>query len=332
MTPGRLKARTRGRPPAPGLAWRALRFALQALGAVLGLVRAGWRGELPLWLAAPTFAGLCWAVSPLYSALYELSPPGPWRVVEPVLLWAWALSLWLALLWAGVGVWRCVRSSQQGGGSALMGVGALALVLAVVAQAVAAARDVGCVAGSVWRETWPDRPAGGSEAQDAFWARAVMRYDAANRTLWVTGAVERGTADEFIAALTRHPQVQTIGLVSPGGYVVEAQTMVKQVRARQLDTFAPGPCASACVSLFAAGEQRWVSPQSSFGLHRSGHACFSDTGPSAADLEEATALREAGVTEAFVRQMLETPYQSLWRPDLRDVLASGLASGVRDPR
>lgn len=157
-----------------------------------------------------------------------------------------------------------------------------------------------------------------------------MRYDAANRTLWVTGAIERGTAEDFIAALDRLPQVQTSGLVSPGGYVMEARAISGRIRAQWLDTFAPERCISACVSLFAAGEQRWVSRQSSFGLHRSGHACFSDTGPSAGDLEEATALREAGVTEAFIRHMLETPYQRMWQPSVRDVLASGLASGVRE--
>jgi len=283
-----------------------------------------------VWLAVPTFVGTCLAVEQLYGALYDLGPASQWRVVEPLFLWAWALSLWAALLWSGVGIWRCVRSSRTEGGSAVLAVGALAVVLAMGAHALTAARDVGCVAGTVWREAWPERPAGGSGPHDPFWERAAMRYDAATRTLWVTGAIERGTAEDFIAALDRHPQVRTIGLVSPGGYVIEAQAMVKQVRARRLDTFAPERCISACVSLFAAGEQRWVSRHSSFGLHRSGHACFSDMGPSTGDLEDAVALREAGVTEAFIQQVLDTPYRSLWQPALRDVLASGLASGVRE--
>lgn len=318
----------RVRRPELGLVSRGLQPLFQVLGALFGMLRAGWRGELPLWLAVPTFMGACWAIDPLFNAIYRFSPPS--RVAELLLLTAWAASLWLVLLWSGVGVWRCVRTSSDGGGSMVLAVGALALVLLVGAQALPAAQEAGCVAASVWRQIPPLQPGSGSGDADAFWFRAAMRYDASSRTLWVTGAIERGTSQDFITALEQHPQTQTIGLVSPGGYVDEMRAMSERIRDRQLDTFAPARCASACVSLFAAGAKRWVSTQSRFGLHRSGHECFKDTGLSADDLLEAATLRAAGVTEEFIQNMLSTPYHSIWQPELKELLTSGLAGGVRE--
>ena len=324
----RLNTRTRSRPPPRGLAHRALRPVLQVVGAVFGMLRAGWRGELPLWLAVPAFIGTCWAVSPIFSKLYMLIPA--WRMADPLVLSAWLACLLAVLLWSAVGVWRCARSNQEHGGPTVLAVGALALMLPVGAQSLATARDVSCVAGGAWREAWPTRPASSPGPINPFFSRAVMSYDAPSQTLWITGGIERGTAEDFAAALKQHPQTKTIGLISPGGYVDEMQAMSERIREGRFDTFAPARCASACVSLFAAGQQRWVTQESRFGLHRSGHECFEDTGPSAEDLQDAAALREAGVSEAFIQRALDTPFQSIWRPALGDVLASGLATGVRE--
>lgn len=92
MAAGLLKTRPRGGPPALGAARQALKLAAQGLGAVLGILRAGWRGGLPLWLAAPTFVGTCLAVDQLYGALYDLSPASQWRIVEPLFLWVWGIE------------------------------------------------------------------------------------------------------------------------------------------------------------------------------------------------------------------------------------------------
>ena len=47
------------------------------------------------------------------------------------------------------------------------------------------------------------------------------------------------------------------------------------------------------------------------------------------DLVAANFLRERGVADDFVQRAFETPYTSIWRPDLRTVLDGGLVTGVR---
>ncbi|HZV92972.1 MAG TPA: hypothetical protein VFF72_07125, partial [Caldimonas sp.] len=161
-------------------------------------------------------------------------------------------------------------------------------------------------------------------------SRAVLGYDDATRTLWLRGAIELGAATEFLAALQTHPLTQTIALESPGGYVSESQAMAGEILKRHLDTYAPEKSASACVDLFAAGEKRWAGPRTMFGLHRSGHECRPDQGLTRADLRAASFLRERGVAEDFIDRAFETPYDRLWKPDVRTVLESGLATGVRE--
>jgi hypothetical protein len=200
---------------------------------------------------------------------------------------------------------------------------AVAFMLPAAWNTWSSARVVSCYAGSLWGETWSVSKPG--LARD----RAVMSFEARTQTLWVRGGIELGTAQEFLTTLAAHPSVRTIGLISPGGYVHEAQAMVDAILKRRLDTYAPSRCISACAVLFAAGEQRWVSEESEFGLHRSGHECREDSRPTQTDLRVAQFLRDRGVSESVVDRFLETPNQEMWSPDIGTTLRSGLATGTR---
>ncbi len=302
----------------------ALWMGAMASGAVVGLTRAGWRGEVPLWLATTLFAAVCFMLNPLWQAVNDAAPTSAMGWLDLAVLSGWAACLWAAFIWTGVGFWRSLTIHQADGGSTVFAVVAVAFMLPAAWHTWNSARVVSCYAGSLWGETWAGRKP--DQATD----RAVMSVDAQTHTLWVRGAIDMGTAQEFMTALAAHPSVRTIGLISPGGYVHEAQAMVDAILKRQLDTYVPGRCMSACVVLFAAGEQRWVSEESEFGLHRSGHECREDSGPTHADLRVAQFLRDRGVSELVVDRFLETPNQEMWSPDIGTTLQSGLATGTRD--
>jgi hypothetical protein len=105
--------------------------------------------------------------------------------------------------------------------------------------------------------------------------------------------------------------------------------MADEILRRRLDTYAGDLCASACIDLFAAGERRWAGQHTMFGFHRSGHECSPATGMNKSDLVAANFLRERGVADDFVQRAFETPYTSIWKPGVRTVLDSGLATGMR---
>ena len=303
---------------------RLLCAFVACLGGVAGLARACWRGDLPLWLATGVLAAACSLVNPVWSVINGLLPAGPLGLIEIAVLTGWAASLWLSLVWASVGFWRSLKASFAIGGSTLVAIGALLLMAQIGAKSWSSAREMSCYSGSLWREALAPR------VQGEWNSRAVFGYDDATRTLWLRGAIELGASTEFRAALQAHPLTRLIELESPGGYVSEAQAMAGEILKRRLDTYAPEKCASACVDVFAAGEKRWAGPQAMFGLHRSGHECRPDTRLTRTDMNAANVLRERGVSEDFIEHAFETPYDSIWKPDVRTVLQSGLATGIRD--
>ena len=303
---------------------RMLCAAVACLGGVAGLARACWRGDLPLWLGTGALAAACSLVSPVWNLIDGLLPAGPFGLIELAVLTGWAASLWLSLAWASVGFWRSLKASFAIGGSTLVAMGALLLMAQIGAKSWSSAWEMSCYSGSLWREALAPR------IQGEWNSRAVMAYDDATRTVWLRGAIELGASTEFRAALQAYPLTRTVALESPGGYVSEAQGMGDEILKRRLDTYVPEKCASACVDLFAAGEKRWVGPHAMFGLHRSGHECRPGTGRIRADVSAANFLRERGVADDFVEHTFETPYDSIWKPDIRTLVESGLATGVRE--
>ncbi len=293
-----------------------------ALGACFGIARACWRGDLPLWMATLVLAAVCSALNPLWSVVEASMPSGPSGKFELAVLVAWATTLWVALAWSLVVFWRSLITSRTGGGSALVAIPMLIVMAHVAANAWSSARQMSCYSASLWRETMTPRENGGWNS------RAVVQYDEASRTLWIRGALELGTSGEFRTGLSAHPATHTVGLDSPGGYVQEGRRIARQM-ALKLDTYAPERCASACIDLFAAGERRWAGQQTTFGFHRSGHECAPDSGLNKSDLVAANFLRERGVADDFVQRAFETPYTSMWKPAVRTVLYSGLATGLR---
>jgi hypothetical protein len=302
---------------------RLLVAAVVAIGALFGIARAAWRGDLPLWMATLVLATVCGAVNPVWSIVESSVPSGGSGTVELAVLIGWAATLWAALAWALVVFWRSLAASRAGGGSALVAVAMLVAMGYIGMNAWSSARQMSCYSESLWREVTAPHEARGRHS------RALLEYDEASRTLWVRGALEFGAAEEFRKALRAYPAARTIGLDSPGGYVAEARRMADAILQRRLDTYAHDLCASACIDLFAAGQRRWAGQHTVFGFHRSGHECSPDSGFNQSDLVAANFLRERGVAEEFIQHAFETPYTSIWKPDVRTVIDGGLVTGLR---
>jgi hypothetical protein len=311
------------KPVRPRRRRRLLIATVAALGALFGIARGAWRGDLPLWMATLVPAGACGAVNPVWSLVEGSMPTGRSGALELAVLIGWAATLWTALAWALVVFWRSLATSRAGGGSAVVIVAMLVAMGYIGTNAWSSARQLSCYSGSLWREVMGPREAHGRDS------RAVLEYDETSRTLWVRGALELGAAEEFRKALLAHPAALTIGLDSPGGYVAEGRLMAEEILGRRLATYVLDFCASACIDLFAAGERRWAGQQAVFGFHRSGHECRQETGMNKSDLVAANFSRERGVDDEFVQRAFETPYTSIWKPGVRTVLDSGLATGLR---
>ena len=105
---------------------RALWMGAMASGTVVGLTRAGWRGEVPLWLATTLFAAVCFMLNPLWQAVNDATPTSAMGWLDLAVLSGWAACLWAASIWTGVGFWRSLKIHQADGGSTAFAVVAVA--------------------------------------------------------------------------------------------------------------------------------------------------------------------------------------------------------------
>jgi ATP-dependent protease ClpP protease subunit len=85
--------------------------------------------------------------------------------------------------------------------------------------------------------------------------------------LEITGPLDFGISSAVSTLLENHPSIHTLHLNSEGGRLAEADVLRKLVMQRGLNTYVATQCASACVTVFVAGKNRWLSRGAEIGLH-----------------------------------------------------------------
>ena len=144
--------------------------------------------------------------------------------------------------------------------------------------------------------------------------------------IYLDGFIDTGAAGRLERLLeSRGIDAATVYLNSPGGHLVEAMRLGREIRARGFDTVVaarsadsvaprPGLCYSACPFAFAGGVRRSLEPGSSLGVHRAANrvpvadeAGFQGTVASQAS----DYLAEMGVSAGLVALMAGAPHDSI---------------------
>ena len=144
--------------------------------------------------------------------------------------------------------------------------------------------------------------------------------------IYLDGFIDTGAAGRLERLLERQGIGEaTVYLNSPGGHLVEAMRLGREIRARGFDTVVaarsadsvaprPGLCYSACPFAFAGGVRRSLEPGSSLGVHRAANrvpvadeAGFQGTVASQAS----DYLAEMGVSAGLVALMAGAPHDSI---------------------
>jgi hypothetical protein len=279
-----------------------------------GYLRRHWRGELPLAAAVIVSAALVWGLVQLVELVSRRFPLTEDPYVAST-LWLLEVALMITgVLWWGVGVQRAaIRSVDHGGSmlvaalSGLVGVGAFAWVALFWMQSA--------------RHVFPD-----------VWATlngtavpAAVELEAPTR-LVVSGDLEFGTTRAVKAALDAKQGVQVVRLESRGGRVAEGLALGRLLRDRGLTTLVSGECSSACVTAFAGGERRFITPNARLGLHSAGGG-----GSNAASIGEANRrsdefIASRGVDWRVLEMGAAVAHDAIWFPPRAVLLASNLAT------
>ena len=83
-----------------------------------------------------------------------------------------------------------------------------------------------------------------------------------------TQQLERYDVNLLSDYLFEHPEIKILKLTGPGGFMPAAREMAAKIIEFNLNTVAYGECASACTTIFLAGNKRSLETSAKLGFHR----------------------------------------------------------------
>ena len=82
------------------------------------------------------------------------------------------------------------------------------------------------------------------------------------------GALDEYDETEVISYLFDNPQIKTLRVTGPGGYLPTASAIAEYLIRHDINTEAIGECDSACTQIFLGGKTRALAPGAKLGFHR----------------------------------------------------------------
>jgi hypothetical protein len=143
------------------------------------------------------------------------------------------------------------------------------------------------------------------------------------------GEIRAGAAQELRAVLEANPQAKVIHLNSPGGSVLEARRMSVLIRAKNLIATVDAYCNSACVFAYLGAEQRYISSDGELGLHHESSDNATPSEIAASELIDQDFMADLGIKADFIKKAFSAPASGLWVPSTRELIDSGMVTGVR---
>ena len=82
------------------------------------------------------------------------------------------------------------------------------------------------------------------------------------------GALDEYDETEVISYLFDNPQIKTLRVTGPGGYLPTASAIAEYLIRHDINTEAVGECNSACAQIFLGGKTRTLGQGAKLGFHR----------------------------------------------------------------
>jgi hypothetical protein len=139
--------------------------------------------------------------------------------------------------------------------------------------------------------------------------------------LLLTGTLQEGSAEALAVAINNAPLATVIALDSKGGLLQEATLIARAISQHGLDTYVSRECSSACTFAFLAGKHRCIAQGARIGFHAASYVrdLSKKTFQNIATFQRDQYLK-AGLEEAFVDKIMETPNSGGWYPSRIELL------------
>src|SRR6516225_5082444 len=145
-----------------------------------------------------------------------------------------------------------------------------------------------------------------------------------------TGGITFGAAKAFEDFADALSGLKTVRLTSNGGRMLEAERIAEQIKKRDLNTYVPTYCVSACTHVFLSGRQRFIDTGSRLGFHQPDFPGLSEEERHRMIAAEERRLISLGVSRDFAQKATSTPPSNMWYPKVSELLAERAATKVLD--
>lgn len=138
-------------------------------------------------------------------------------------------------------------------------------------------------------------------------------FDDGDALVQARGPIVKGDTErlsKFVASMqARGDRVIGLLLDSPGGSLIEAETLAGKIRQSNFGVFVPpaSECSSACFLLFAAAPRRLTAPDALIGIHSASENGEETTFAMGITTAMARDLGGYGVPDAIVGKLVQTP-------------------------
>jgi hypothetical protein len=153
-----------------------------------------------------------------------------------------------------------------------------------------------------------------------------------DNTLLLDGKLSYGISKDFEQVLDANPQVKTIAFFSQGGNNHEAKKISSIIKKRELDTYVPEYCVSACTTAFIGGQKRLMSSKALLGFHRGrpthNKKKFTEEEEKDNLYETIKFYKENGIDKDFVKRFHRTPVEEMWYPRDEELLKQGIVTEI----
>ena len=163
-----------------------------------------------------------------------------------------------------------------------------------------------------------------------------------------TGQMEMYDSNEIAAYLFDYPEIKTLRITGPGGFMPAAREIADKLIRFEIDTISFGECNSACATVFLAGKNRTLEPNSTLGFHRQwidkphekkyyeamreikGWKDEFDYLAWVYDVlvdnfvKDIRFMESRGVSLDFILETLKTDSYDMWRPTREELLTGGI--------
>lgn len=140
------------------------------------------------------------------------------------------------------------------------------------------------------------------------------------------GGIRSGSSKELAKILSSIPLAKVLHIESNGGRVYEAIEIAKLVKNRNMITYTAGSCQSAATLILLAGKERVIAANAKVGFHSASFPGLTADFQRELQQDMRLNMKKAGVSDAFIDRVVNTPSNDMWFPTYREMCDAGVVT------